>query len=497
MDLMAITMEERVEIDDKYYEIALAPAGSSRTDNVSSDAKLDIFAASQQGKTEQIRALIESGAGWRPSIYSSANPRLFDTQGFNCIHSAIRSLNNWALVYLLCQPDVAVDERDHMGRTALHWAVGLPDDISTQILLKMGADPNAMDCDGFTPLHRAALAGSTWHITDLLEAGADIRAKNRDGHTALEIVAEYHEESVWTWKSVVEGLGFKPDGTRIRRPLSEPSVNIIAFSVPSISLGIAFTIASVFPWYMSIVLSPLALVAMHYVRKSLPLCDSGGPTCSHSYAWVTRLRYVFCDPGICMAKTKDALKPIIEDLVQGNRFNEEEFCVKCMTVKPPCPKTWHCFFCKKCVTHGDIMAIHAKWMLNCIGVENYTYFMVHAVGLFAYVLVFDYLVWIHLLALKDISIPSRSYRIASHWLSAVRDNASPGRGPPDPFAGPTQLSYNAVLNLPPSRSTRRPKVIHTSRLQKHKLQADFVMGRQQVDARAGDRGHSANLFNVI
>jgi hypothetical protein len=40
MDLMAITMEERVEIDDKYYEIALAPAGSSRTDNVSSDAKV-------------------------------------------------------------------------------------------------------------------------------------------------------------------------------------------------------------------------------------------------------------------------------------------------------------------------------------------------------------------------------------------------------------------------------------------------------------------------
>ena len=241
--------------------------------------QLDIFAASQQGKTEQIRALIESGRAratdrgneritplhmaafngrleacayliehgaevnavggelldtplhWAARrgrvetidllIRHGANPRLFDTQGFNCIHSVIRSLNNWALVYLLCQPDVAVDERDHMGRTALHWVVGLPDDISTQILLKMGADPNAMDCDGFTPLHRAALAGSTWHITDLLEAGADIRAKNRDGHTALEIVAEYHEENVWTWKSVVEGLGFKPDGTRIRRPLSE------------------------------------------------------------------------------------------------------------------------------------------------------------------------------------------------------------------------------------------------------------------------------------
>jgi palmitoyltransferase ZDHHC13/17 len=241
--------------------------------------QLDIFAASQQGKTEQIRALIESGRArvtdrgkdritplhmaafngrldacaylieqgaevnavggelldtplhWAARrgrvetidllIRHGANPRLFDAQGFNCIHSATRSLNNLALVYILCQPGVAVDERDHSGRTALHWAVGLPDDISTQILLKMGADPNAMDCDGFTPLHRAALAGSTWYITDLLEAGADIRARNRDGRTALEIAAKYHEESVWIWKMVVKGLGFKPDGTRVRRPLSE------------------------------------------------------------------------------------------------------------------------------------------------------------------------------------------------------------------------------------------------------------------------------------
>ena len=43
-------------------------------------------------------------------------------------------------------------------------------------------------------------------------------------------------------------------------------VKSIVFSVPSLSLCIAFAITSVFPWYMSMVLAPAALVTMHLVR---------------------------------------------------------------------------------------------------------------------------------------------------------------------------------------------------------------------------------------
>jgi ankyrin repeat protein len=239
--------------------------------------QLDIFAASQQGKTEVIRALIETDRGratdrdddritplhmaavngrleacaylikqgsevnavggklhatplhWAARnglvetivllIQHSANPRLFDAQGFNCLHAAIHSSNYWALLYILCQPDIAVDERDRAGRTVLHWAVYQRNEVSTQILLKMGADPNAMDCDGLTALHWAALAGNKSCITQLLEAGADIRAKTKDHRTAQDIAAEYHNEDIW--KFVVEKLGFKHDGTRLRSPLIE------------------------------------------------------------------------------------------------------------------------------------------------------------------------------------------------------------------------------------------------------------------------------------
>jgi palmitoyltransferase len=93
------------------------------------------------------------------------------------------------------------------------------DNVSTQILLKMGADPNAVGRDGLSTLHWAAFTGNKGCITQLLEAGADIRAKNKDGRTAREIAAEFRNQG--TWDLVVEELGFKPDGTRVRRPFDE------------------------------------------------------------------------------------------------------------------------------------------------------------------------------------------------------------------------------------------------------------------------------------
>jgi len=106
-----------------------------------------------------------------------------------------------------------------MGLTALHWAVQQGDEGSTQILLKFGADPNAVDGNGLTALHWAASGGNPSCITQLLEAGVDIRAQSRDRRTAKEVAAMYHNND--TWNTVVAGLGFKTDGTRVRRPLSE------------------------------------------------------------------------------------------------------------------------------------------------------------------------------------------------------------------------------------------------------------------------------------
>jgi len=239
--------------------------------------QLDIFAAAQQGNIERIRAFIESGRAcatdrdkdnitplhWAAIkgqdaactylieqgaevnavggeelatplhwvarnglvntidllIQHGANPCLLDAQGHNCLHSVAHSGKYLALLYVVCRPEIAIDEPDSSGYTPLHCAVHLRDEISTHILLKLGANPNVADHDGLTPLHWAAFTGSKKCIKGLLEAGADIRAKDKNLRTAEEIASEFRNRD--TWNMVVEELGIKADGSRVRRPLSE------------------------------------------------------------------------------------------------------------------------------------------------------------------------------------------------------------------------------------------------------------------------------------
>lgn len=104
-----------------------------------------------------------------------------------------------------------VDERDRAGRTPLHYAVG--DDpvglnytaalndptlaaenfrkaneykiANTTQLLGQGADVNATDYDGRTPLHSAAARDSVDVVRILLDAGADVNVQNNAGETPL------------------------------------------------------------------------------------------------------------------------------------------------------------------------------------------------------------------------------------------------------------------------------------------------------------------------
>jgi len=236
-------------------------------------------------------------------------------------------------------------------------------------------------------------------------------------------------------------------------------VNIIVFSVPTISLGIAFLIAGVFPWYMSITLSPAAFYALSQVviyevlqRNSIKDSLEGSPyflgitfgsALWLAYAWITRLRYdapsspslhtaflssfvlfvfallciVFCDPGISVTQTKDDLKSITEVLVRSNRLTEEAFCVRCLVEKSS--RTTHCPICNKCVTRHKFSPLHASCMRNCIGKRNYIYFIVLTASLIAGVLIFDYLVWRHLLTLKDLPMPARSCLLSHSFCKVI------------------------------------------------------------------------------
>lgn len=79
---------------------------------------------------------------------------------------------------------------DLEGGTLLHLACDTADIGMLELLLQYGANINATDSRGQTPLHRCILRGKAMFAKLLLTRGADPRAVNREGKTSLELALE-------------------------------------------------------------------------------------------------------------------------------------------------------------------------------------------------------------------------------------------------------------------------------------------------------------------
>ena len=85
-----------------------------------------------------------------------------------------------------------VNAKDYIGRTPLHnaarWSHKGHKKVA-ELLISKGADVDAMDDDGWTPLHYAALGGSKETAKLLIVEGVDMNTKNDEGETALHQAA--------------------------------------------------------------------------------------------------------------------------------------------------------------------------------------------------------------------------------------------------------------------------------------------------------------------
>jgi ankyrin repeat protein len=92
---------------------------------------------------------------------------------------------------LVRRSGVDLNDRGNQGRTLLHGAANRGTLKAVRWLLEHGADPNALDEHGRSPLHVCARRNTSTSVVRLLiEAGSDIGARDASGNTALDYAVE-------------------------------------------------------------------------------------------------------------------------------------------------------------------------------------------------------------------------------------------------------------------------------------------------------------------
>jgi len=151
---------------------------------------LDLLEAAAIGDLERVSVLLDED----PSLVNA-----WSDDGFTPLHYAA-FFGQAATAKLLIERRADLEARSAnrefaLDAAPLHSAVAARERGTIEVLLDAGADVNAVQHGGFTPLLEAAQTGQAEVVELLLERGADPDAKLDDGRTATELARAARESS--------------------------------------------------------------------------------------------------------------------------------------------------------------------------------------------------------------------------------------------------------------------------------------------------------------
>ncbi|GFR22676.1 ankyrin-1, partial [Trichonephila clavata] len=145
-----------------------------------------IHTAAAHGFVEVIRNLLDRGE----------NVDATTPENFTALHLAVQANQPEVVEILLGHGANVQMKAGKNGETALHMAAGVIDGHKcAELIIKSGADVNARNEDGETPLHNAARHGQLKTVTQLLEDGAGLDSLSKQGESVLHVaVSNCHYE---------------------------------------------------------------------------------------------------------------------------------------------------------------------------------------------------------------------------------------------------------------------------------------------------------------
>ena len=304
-----------------------------------------IHLASYKGNIKIIDLLISNGG-----IVNMQTEKLL-----NVIHYSCQGNKPNCLLYYDLKYNFDFDAPDKNKTTPLHWACFASAYECVNFLLqRKNVNINSKDIDGNTPLHLAISSGVSKTVRLLLQKGALIDIKNYEGLTPMQMALKEKRVEIYNIiksnkKLVICNL--KAPAKQIQKS-KKYAIIIIVFKFINYYIVIFHIFPFLFLYFEGKYFNTFFLFV--YIILNITLI-------------ILFLYLILSNPGYI--KNYEKINDL-ENLLFEKKEAFLDFCFKCSIFKTDTIK--HCVICEKCCKGFDH---HCLWLDNCIGKNNYTFFI--------------------------------------------------------------------------------------------------------------------------